>query len=349
MSRWATTVLLVLCAVLAAACAEILGFRPPGHNPFEHRAHVLRGITCTRCHAGISSAGDEGPLHLPSTADCRSCHENPHDEHECSGCHGLPSTRAAAANAREILRFEHRTHVPRARGNCVRCHVDIAGGTDVLRPRMATCGSCHQHQAQLANNCDACHVNLRDEGDKPDDHLIHGGNFLREHGVRAAANRRICASCHAESFCLGCHGVTVPALPEQLHFDDPMRAGVHRAGFVARHPEEAKADPGLCTTCHAPSVCNDCHAKNNLSASAGGKSPHPSGWLGVPGTPNNHGRAAWREPELCAGCHGGAGEQLCVGCHKVGGVGGNPHNSAFRSQKNARTDRPCRMCHGSGL
>ena len=49
-------------------------------------------------------------------------------------------------------------------------------------------------------------------------------------------------------------------------------------------------------------------------------------WLGRPGQPNDHGRAAWREPELCAGCHGGAGEALCVGCHKVGGIGGKcPH------------------------
>jgi hypothetical protein len=236
--------------------------------------------------------------------------------------------------------------VPRVEGDCVRCHVDIERGADRLRPRMATCGSCHEHTQQITTDCDACHVNIREEGVTPDDHLIHEGNFLREHGVRAAADRQICSSCHAERFCVGCHGATVPALPEKLAFDDPMHAGVHRAGFKARHAEEARGDPGLCTTCHQPSVCNDCHAKEKVGALRGGQSPHPSGWLGLPGQSNDHGRAAWRDPEVCAGCHGGAGEALCVGCHKVGGIGGNPHTAAFRSSKRPRTDQPCRMCHG---
>jgi len=344
-----STLLLLLVVVISAACAEILGIRPPGHTPFEHRSHVLKGITCARCHAGVSNAGEEGPLHIPGSAECKGCHERPHDDHECANCHGLPSTRAGAARARDILRFQHSTHVPRAKGNCVRCHLDIASGADVLRPRMPTCAGCHnQHVAQLSDNCDACHVNIKDEGIKPDDHLIHGGNFLREHGLRAAADRQACAACHQERFCISCHGVTVPALPEKLNFDDPMRAGVHRAGFKARHPEEAKGDPGLCTTCHSPKVCSDCHAKEKIAFGSTKVSPHPSGWLGVRGTRNDHGRAALREPELCASCHSGAGEAMCVSCHKVGGSGGNPHGPSFNSRKRPRTDRPCLLCHGGG-
>jgi len=40
------TLLMVVCLALAA-CASVLGFRrtPPPH-PFEHRAHVLKGINC---------------------------------------------------------------------------------------------------------------------------------------------------------------------------------------------------------------------------------------------------------------------------------------------------------------
>jgi hypothetical protein len=356
--RYATALLLVTLAG-TAACAEILGFRPEGRTPFPHRSHVLKGVGCTRCHAGIASAGDEGPLHLPGNATCSSagCHEKPHyEEQTCSNCHGLPSTRAGAMNARESLRFEHKTHMPRAFNNCPRCHVDIENGAPILRPRMATCASadCHDGAARRTNNhgeqiaankCEPCHVNIRDEGLKPDDHNIHAGNFLREHGLRAAADRATCATCHAERFCVSCHGVTVPGLPEKLKFDDPRGAGVHRAGFKARHPEEAKGDPGLCTTCHAPSVCKDCHDKEKQSATSGARSPHPRGWLGTRGTANEHGRAAWREPEVCASCHGGAGEQLCVGCHKVGGVGGNPHSASFNSRRRPKTDRPCRMCH----
>jgi Cytochrome c7 and related cytochrome c len=341
--------LLVAALGLSAACAEILGFRPPGHRPFEHRAHVLQGISCTRCHGGVSMAGEEGPLHLPGTRDCVGCHEKPHDDRDCSICHGLPSTRAAAALARQELRFQHSTHMPRVKGNCVRCHLDIETGADVLRPRMATCGSCHEHQAQITTDCDRCHVDIRAEDRKPDDHLIHGPGFLREHAARAAGSQEVCTGCHQESFCAGCHGVTTPALPEHMAFDEPMRAGVHRAGFLARHPEEARTDPGLCTTCHSPNVCSTCHDRERVSVVGGGSSPHPSGWLGPPGQRNDHGRAAWRDPDTCAGCHSGAGEMMCVGCHKVGGVGGNPHPAGWVSRRTPKTDRPCRLCHGNGL
>jgi len=348
MKRYATLLLLVVLGS-TAACAEILGFRPQGRRAFPHRSHVLKGIPCTRCHVGIASAGDEGPLHLPSSTDCRSCHQKPHDERSCEGCHGLPGARAGALHARENLRFEHKNHMPRVKGNCVRCHLDIESGADTLRPKMATCGGCHNHGDQIVTNkCEPCHVNIKYEGVKPDDHMVHAGNFLREHALRAAADRASCATCHAERFCVGCHGVTVPALPERLKFDDPRGAGVHRAGFKARHPEEAKGDPGLCTTCHAPNVCRDCHAKEKIAAKSGGHSPHPRGWLGLPGQRNEHGPAAWREPEVCASCHSGAGEQLCVGCHKVGGIGGNPHAASFNARKRPKTDRPCRMCHSPG-
>lgn len=359
MRRHATP-LLFAAMLSTAACAEILGFKVEGHTPFPHRSHVLRGVTCKTCHAGIASAEDEGPLHLPTNATCSqaSCHREPHHaDKACENCHGLPSTRKGAAAARESLRFSHKNHMPRAYNNCPRCHVDIEIGAPVLRPHMATCQSAECHDAArrnfnihgdqiAANKCDPCHVNIRDEGLKPDDHLIHAGNFLREHGVRAAADRAVCATCHAEQFCTSCHGVTVPGLPERLKFDDPRGAGVHRAGFMSRHSSEARADPGLCTTCHSPSVCKDCHDKQQRSATAPqARSPHPRGWLGLPGQPNDHGRAAWREPELCASCHGGAGEMLCVGCHKVGGIGGNPHSASFNSRKRPKTERPCRMCH----
>lgn len=343
---------LLLCGSLlfTAACASILGIRPPGRHAFEHRTHVLEGIHCSRCHAGTASTGDEGPLHLPSTQDCLACHEKPHDDHECSGCHGLPQAKQGAEMARTHLRFEHRTHMPRVHGDCVRCHVDIANGAEILRPRMATCGSCHAHEKDLAQDrCDPCHVNLRDEGVRPDDHLIHAGNFVREHGVRAAAQRQLCMNCHSERFCLGCHGTTAALLPERTFFDDPTRLGVHRAGFVSRHGDEARADPGLCSTCHTPSVCSSCHAREGIAAKNGRTNPHPGGWLGPRNARNDHGPAAFREPEVCASCHGGAGEALCIGCHKVGGIGGTPHAPGFRSSRRKTIDEPCRRCHEGAL
>ncbi|MDB4946948.1 MAG: Cytochrome c family protein [Labilithrix sp.] len=351
MRRLLRLVLLAL-PLLLAACAGILGIRPKtGPALFEHRSHVLNGVSCLDCHSGIMAAGEEGPLHLPTDATCRKCHQKPHDEHSCTGCHGTPHERASAENARVTLRFEHRKHMSAANGQCIRCHVKIGDPSpDTLLAPMATCFGCHQHEDQFAmRTCDGCHVDLPGERIKPDSHIVHEGDFIREHGVRAASSRDLCATCHAERFCSSCHGVTTPGLPARLAFDDPRLSGLHRAGFKSRHALESRAQPGLCTTCHSEASCSECHARENVGAKnvRGSSGPHPRGWIGG-GRGGGHGNAARLDPLSCAGCHGGAGEQLCVGCHKVGGPGGSPHGAGFVSQKDKRRDVPCRQCHALG-
>lgn len=341
--------LVLSVAIALAACAPILGFRPRASRPFEHHAHLEKGINCRDCHAGIETAGDNGPLHLPETRDCVRCHQKPHDERACSGCHGESHTRQSATMARESLKFTHAAHLPRLRGQCMRCHEGVTQDAESVRPAMPVCLGCHEHKEQFATrNCDACHVDLPGEHVLPDSHMAHEGNFLRAHGAQALASRDLCASCHAERFCASCHGVTAAVLPERLQFEDPMKPGVHRAGFFARHANEARTQAGLCTTCHSPSSCEDCHAKRDVRAvPAGRRSPHPPGWVGVRGERNEHGRAAWRDPLECASCHSGAGEALCVSCHHVGGPGGNPHRPGWTSSARPTLDMPCRLCHGA--
>lgn len=338
---------LVLCL---AACAGILGIRPkePGHA-FEHRAHSIRGINCLSCHQDVARAKDTGPLHLPSTETCVGCHAKPHDPRPCNGCHGQPLTRERAGLARDHLRFSHDRHVPTVKGQCVPCHAAAGDKSQPsLRPPMAQCFSCHAHENQWkTRDCDGCHTDLPKEAARPASHVVHEGDFVREHGVRAAAGRDLCATCHGEPFCAACHGVTVAALPWKFAFDRPAMTGLHRAGFRLRHSEEARSNPGLCTTCHAEErFCADCHAEKNLSsrgATGTLKSPHPAGWVRSRG--GEHGRAARMDPSSCATCHGGPGEALCVGCHRVGGPGGNPHGPGYTSTLDPLRDRPCQMCH----
>lgn len=340
-------------AVGAAACASILGIRPREREPFEHRQHVLAGIHCSRCHGGIVGAGDTGPLHIPGKAECLTCHERPHDTRTCSMCHGLPETREGVTLARENLRFQHKTHVPRVRGDCVRCHVDIHRNVEHIRPGMGTCLACHEHEDDFQiRNCDRCHANLHTEETPPESHLVHDGDWRREHGSRAPGAREMCETCHSESFCASCHGVTTATTPERLRVDEPFSPGIHRGSFRARHGDEARGNPGLCTTCHAPEVCVDCHREEGRSARGDAPgTPHPQGWLGLRGeSPNDHGPAARRDPAACAACHSGAGEALCVGCHRVGGIGGNPHprgwsSSVRSSAERERFDPACRPCH----
>jgi hypothetical protein len=337
---------LALVALLGlVACAGVLGLRRTPSKVFPHRAHVLAGVSCTTCHDGIEKAGDEGPLHLPGMDTCTTCHEDPHDRSDCLECHADPMASAAVIDARAHLRFAHRDHDQPARGQCVTCHRGVAEGDGPLRPSMATCFRCHDEQRE-ARTCDRCHVDLVEEATLPATHLAHDGDWVREHGVRAASSGELCSSCHQEKFCASCHGVTAAALPATLRFDDMDAASVHRAGFASRHAIEARAEPGACATCHTPSTCETCHRENDVADDLAIKdgSPHGPRWVGLAPSDNEHGRAARRDPASCASCHGGAGEALCVGCHKVGGVGGDPHPPGWSSTQ-AYDDLPCRLCH----
>jgi predicted CXXCH cytochrome family protein len=345
--------LFLVFSITLAACAGVLGLRKPGSidRPFEHRAHVTRGVSCVSCHAGVASSGRGEGTHFPTSDDCRLCHTKPHDERACEGCHGEPHVRGGAELASRHLKFEHKTHMLRVKGDCVRCHVAVgAPSAEALRPQMGTCFGCHAHQDQWrTRDCESCHVDLPAERVLPSSHLVHEGDWIREHGVRASASRDLCATCHSERSCAACHGVTTPALPWKLDLGgDPQRASLHRAGFRSRHAEEARGDPGACTTCHTESSCLACHEKERAAPGFATKSPHPAGWIGTARGGGRHGIEARTDPAACAGCHGGAGEALCVGCHRVGGPGGSPHGRGFASNKDKRHDVPCRQCHGAG-
>jgi hypothetical protein len=349
------TLAIAAAALVLAACAGILGLRPAGRRPFPHRAHVLKGASCVECHRGVERAGDQGPLHFPDDASCKRCHAKPHDDGPCLSCHGGEWTAVDAIQARDHLRFDHSRHQSVTRGNCVRCHAGIQEAGQSLRPTMAVCLTCHEHQGDFeVRACDRCHVDLAGERTPPASHLVHEGDFARTHGARAGSSADLCSTCHAERFCASCHGVKVPALPSRIAFDAPGQASVHRAGFVSRHAIEAAGQQGTCMACHRQEACQDCHRARHVASAitmtpaAGGEAlnPHPPGWVGLSRGENEHGRAARRDPAACASCHGGAGEALCVGCHRVGGVGGSIHPAGFSSRQSLG-DLPCRLCHTS--
>jgi hypothetical protein len=336
---------IALCVVLAA-CAGILGLKRPGTGHFPHRAHVVAGVSCTSCHPSITDGSRA--LHLPDDASCLTCHQQPHDPSPCSNCHSSPLAIAQLIEARAHLKFDHARHAAPTSNNCMRCHDGVADGDHRLRPPMATCFRCHDRDAERdGRRCDACHVNLQEEGTLPASHLAHDGDWIREHGARSASSGQLCESCHRQSYCAGCHGQTAAVLPKDRQLANPFAASAHRAGFAARHALEARSDPGACATCHTPDRCAACHTARGVAGDRG-RNPHPPGWVGLAASDNLHGREARRDPASCAACHGGAGEALCVSCHRVGGIGGNPHPPGFSSRQ-PMDAMPCRMCHlGAG-
>ena len=233
---------LVLAAVGVAACARILGFSHPSASAFPHRAHVVAGVTCTRCHVGIDH--DDGrALHLPDDTTCTSCHAKPHDTHPCMQCHAAPTALAELADARAHLTFDHARHAAPTRNDCVRCHIGVAEGDDRLRPPMATCFRCHDHDAARdARKCDACHRDLEDARELPETHLAHDGDWLREHGTRAASSGDLCQSCHRDEFCAECHGKTVAVLPATARFETrSQRRSTARASRRATRSRRARS------------------------------------------------------------------------------------------------------------
>ncbi len=335
----------VLAIVFVAACAGILGLRKSTRETFPHRKHLTAGVSCTRCHGNV--ADGKPTLHLPDDATCASCHTKPHDTRSCVECHTSTTAVANLVEARDHLKFDHAKHAKPSSGNCMRCHDRVAEGDGQLRPPMATCFRCHDKDAERdGRRCDACHRDLAESTTLPATHLAHDGDWVREHGSRAASSGELCESCHQASHCASCHGQTAPTLPAARRLADPVSPTIHRAGFASRHALEAKSDPGACTTCHQPARCASCHVDRGVAGERG-RNPHPPGWVGLTSSENRHGREARRDPAACAGCHGGAGEQLCVTCHAVGGVGGNPHPPGFASRQ-PLTSLPCRLCHPAG-
>ncbi|MEQ9495200.1 MAG: cytochrome c3 family protein [Deltaproteobacteria bacterium] len=333
-----------LAPVAFAACATLLGIRPPEGGPFEHRAHVLNGIACLDCHTSILSATSSSAVALPTRDLCWKCHEDPHDKKPCLACHGDRDTARRTEMARYYLDFDHSTHTPRLDGQCVRCHVDVREERASLMPKMGVCLSCHAHEDDFeVRDCDRCHVALEAETVRPSSHAVHADDFVRSHGPQASSSADLCRTCHTERECASCHGINVPALPWRFELENPRRAGLHRANFVARHATEARVDASACLSCHTRETCQSCHAREDVATGSTKVSPHPPGWVGV--NSNRHGIEARRDPLACASCHGGAGEMLCVDCHAVGRFGGSPHPPGYRSAKNRARDVPCRWCH----
>ncbi|MCC7383169.1 MAG: hypothetical protein IT384_15125 [Deltaproteobacteria bacterium] len=339
--------MLLLVLVPVISCATLLGLDRGRFRGFEHRAHVLQGMNCFKCHQGIADPGDEGRLHLPTSESCLECHPKPHDPAPCMNCHSSAGHAERLLTTKKHLAFRHEAHVPRLSANCARCHVAVTEDRTET-PSMGVCLSCHGHQSSYdVRRCGTCHIDLPSEAVRPSTHIAHDVDFIQRHGSFAASDRDFCGACHAEKFCASCHGVNVPALESRRLFDRTERGAnkLHRAGFRSRHSEEARAQPGTCVVCHAPSTCNDCHLRHDVAAKGQlTRGPHPASWVGLTSAENQHGRAARLDPVSCAACHSGAGEMLCVGCHKVGGVGGNVHPPGWSSNR-PLTQAPCRLCH----
>jgi hypothetical protein len=153
---------------------------------------------------------------------------------------------------------------------------------------------------------------------------------VRTHGPPAATGRLDCAGCHQQSFCTACH-------------QGAGERRFHPFNFVARHPSEAYALEARCTSCHnTQTFCRSCH-QQWAGIAAGSRRRSGTAHAGNPLWLIQHGEAARRGMNSCAGCHQ---QTDCMQCHSTLAGRINPHGPDFNAAAmQKRNPTLCAYCH----
>lgn len=113
-------------------------------------------------------------------------------------------------------------------------------------------------------NCVECHEGQEIKGFmKPYASFNHTETFIKgEHRFASGRDQRVCAVCHATSFCNDCHATKIEMKPATKLGNRPDRELVHRGDYLTRHRIEGKIDPSSCYACHGRAnneKCMTCH------------------------------------------------------------------------------------------
>jgi Cytochrome c7 and related cytochrome c len=357
---------------------------------FNHRKHVRElGLSCTTCHDKAKTSRSSRDSLIPTPIRCDGCHDTDHRDlnavkadpseliSQCGFCH--VGYRASDGNRvarmlipRPNLRFSHELHLRHNIG-CQQCHGNVQNielATRDQLPRMRGCFHCHQmpvsSRGKARGACPTCHLTrpgggIRTRfasGELTPPHWLgnaaHGPDWITRHKLVAGIDSSLCANCHKENYCVGCHDGRVR--PRQVHPND----------WLSMHPIAAREDNPHCQSCHREqSFCISCHQRAGITlsgpygnfANRGRFHPPKAIWTDPPRGPDHHSWAAERNLNACLSCHT---EHDCVTCHATRDVGGrgigvgspgqgvNPHPADFMSRcahalrENAR---PCLVCH----
>ncbi len=111
-------------------------------------------------------------------------------------------------------------------------------------------------------DCSECHEDQMKGTLKPFESFRHTTVFIRDHRFYAEQDNRLCATCHAGSFCNDCHANESEMKPSIKYGNRPDREFMHRGDYVTRHMIDGKVDPASCYRCHGRSnneQCVACH------------------------------------------------------------------------------------------
>jgi hypothetical protein len=246
---------------------------------------------------------------------------------ECLACHeGQPRSHLAGAFSHKketVIRFDHIKHVARVDAGCQSCHPLDPVKPDErnpLLPSMTRCLECHPHGQAFANDtCSPCHERSKkgtlvlDPAGKP---LVppawmqgaeHDGAWVLTHAMSAATRPGLCAACHTDAHCAGCHAGKVKP------------AAIHPGDWLSFHPVTATVGDLRCSACHSyQAFCLTCHRRTGVAWDSptgqgvpAGDVFHPSGWYSLAGT-SLHAKQARKNLATCVSCHT---ENDCITCH----------------------------------
>lgn len=339
---------------------------PSGRVFFHHDRHAPYVPECGACHRygdeeAIPGAEVRAPdFARPEEVDCLACHpferldpidrgDGP-DPEACGLCHPVDDRGRVALPAVlprfRSLAFDHRRHERVSGAPCAACH-DLRQIDSGNPPGMPTCLPCHP--GALDGDCGRCHLHdgrgrLRTTLPRGKvlvppawmGTLAHVPGFDATHGPAARARRTVCARCHEDTFCQGCHLGTA------------AESRFHPAGWTSVHGPASRTSDLECETCHrAQDRCLGCHRL------AGAAMDSPEIGRGVPRGASFHGplwnadrtlhaREARRNLMSCVSCHA---ERDCLSCHQVGF---DPHGRNFGSRCRRLAEvspETCTRCH----
>jgi len=302
---------------------------------FSHKIHT-KAVECKTCHERIVISEEAGGRSYPSKDFCASCHEEEFMK-KCENCHTNPKKASKVSKTPTDIIFSHKAHLPRVNEDCYSCHKDILEATTSAAstiPGMDACRSCHEKEISKHLTCNYCHRRLSTKRLSQVVDFSHRGNWQDMHKEfsRREIDMKVCAQCHEESLCADCHSKREKLLPQVKFPELAEREFIHRGDFVKWHAFEQEVEQSLCKKCHGVSFCKNCHERTFRGAAT---AHHPAGWI------TSHGIDARRNMVKCASCHT---EDDCISCHRVGGIGGSPHPSGWKSKRDI-DDAVCRKCH----
>lgn len=111
-------------------------------------------------------------------------------------------------------------------------------------------------------DCSECHEDRIKGILKPYASFRHSQEFITQHRFYAGQDERLCATCHAGSFCNDCHANELEIKPPIKLGNRPDRELIHRGDFLTRHMIDGKIDPASCYRCHGRAnneKCVTCH------------------------------------------------------------------------------------------